>query len=454
MLLAVVLPLVVLGGAGAVLAMRFRPKPEGPRTAEVKRGEVAVVVRETGFVEPLVSVEVRSRVAGRVVHLAVEEGDQVEEGDLIARLEAPELEAQRDQVKAQLAAARARLEQARLSLARDEELIESQVAQAEASLRAAESAVREAETRRRDAERIHESKRQLFEMGGYVSRNEVEAAEAARELALQQWQSAQQRLREQEAARAMAETRRAEVAVARSRVAEAQAAVRQFEDSLAEIESRLADAVIRAPRSGVVIKRHVREGELITAVSYYGAGAPIVTIGDVSTMLVKVNVNEVDVDHVRLGQEVKVTADALRERKFTGTVTRVAPASAYDPQSAGVVRFPIEVTLTGRHDGLRPGMTADVEIVCRRAEDVLWVPNEALFQKDDEEGKWFVSVVTSEKDGKLETEDREVTKGLESDSRTEIRSGLEEGQKVELGKAGMPKRKTIDIRRESERRED
>ena len=91
-------------------------------------------------------------------------------------------------------------------------------------------------------------------------------------------------------------------------------------------------------------------------------------------------------------------------------------------------------------------MTADIEIICERAEDVLWVPNDAIFEKEDEKGKKFVSVVTGEGEGEKETEDREVTTGLSNDARTEIASGLEEGETVELGK-GIPERKTIDIKR-------
>lgn len=441
-LLAVLLPLALVGGGIAVLAVKFRPKPKPPKTVTVERGDVEITVRETGFVEPIKRVDVKSKVAGLLSHLAVDEGDRVEKGQVIARLDVPELVAQRDQVRAQLDAARARLEQARLSSSVDRQRIESQVEQAEASVRAAQAALKEAETRLRDAERIHENKRRLFEMGGFVSRNEVDSAKAAVELATQQHRAAQERVREQEAALAITEARRVEVELGESRVTEAQASLRQIQDSLAEIESRLRDAVIRAPTSGVVITRHIREGELITAVSYYGAGAPIVTIGDLSTMLVKVDLNEVDIDKVDLGQSVKITADALRERTYTGRVTRISPASVGETGGSEIVRFPVEITVAGSTDGLMPGMTANVEISCRRAENVLWVPNDTLFEK---KGKWYVTVVKGQREGKPLTEDREVAKGLANDSRTEIRSGLKKDEKVEPGKTDIPKRKKISI---------
>jgi multidrug efflux pump subunit AcrA (membrane-fusion protein) len=127
-----------------------------------------------------------------------------------------------------------------------------------------------------------------------------------------------------------------------------------------------------------------------------------------------------------------------------------------------------------------PGMTANAEIECERVDDVLWVPNDALFEKDGEDGKQFVAVVTGGKDDKsspsahtgekkggsflsgikggkgveLTTEDREVTTGLANDSRAEIKSGLQEGEEIELGKAAIPERKIIDIKMESKNDED
>jgi RND family efflux transporter MFP subunit len=449
-LLAVVLPLAVIGGCGMMVAKRMRPKKDPPKTAKVERGDVVVAVRETGTVEPIKRVEVKSKVAGALVLLAVEEGDRVEKGQLIARLDAPEVEAQRDQARAQLDAARARLEQARLSYVRDRELVESQVKQAEANLRVARSGVRECEARRDEAKRVYASKQRLFEMGGYVSQNEVDSAKSAVEVAFQGQCSAEERVKEQEIAVGMAEARRSEVAMSRSRVDESEASLRQLHDSLTEIESRLKDAVIAAPCAGTIISRQVREGELMTAVSYYGSGAPIVVIGDLSTMLVKVDLNEVDVDKVRLGQEVKITADALRDRKFAGRVTRIAPASVSNPQQGdqGIVRFPVEITVTGDSADLKTGMTANVEISCQSAKGVLWVPNDAVFEK---KGKWYVSVVAEVKAAKgkpptkPEKKDREVVKGLANDARTEVRSGVKQGEKVELGKSGMPDRKKIDM---------
>jgi len=451
-LYAVVLPLVLLGGCGALVATKLRPQPEKPRTAKVARGEVVVAVSETGTVEPVKKVEVKSRVAGQLAELLVDEGDRVVKGQVLARLAVPEVEAQRDQIRAQLDAARARVEQAEISCALEAKTTESQIQQVEASVRAARSGLLEMTARKADAQRIYETRRRLHEEG-YVSRDDVDSAKTAAETAAQQEQSARERLNEQEAALAAARARRAECEVSRSRVEEARASLRQIRDSLTEIESRLADAVIEAPCSGLVIGRHIREGELITAVSYYGAGAPIVTIGDLSTMLVKVNLNEVDVDKVRLELPVEITADALRGRSFTGRVTRISPASIRREGEASIVRFPTEITVEGDAGDLRPGMTADVAIVCSRAKLALWVPNDAVFEKDDQKGKRFVSVVTGEKKGKPQTKDRRVKVGLSNDSRTQIVSGLKEGEKVQLGK-GIPKRKTIDIRRQSEREQD
>jgi HlyD family secretion protein len=492
-LFAIVLPLSLIGGCGVLAARKFRPKPEVPKTAKVERGDVVVAVVETGRVEPMKWVAVKSKVAGQLDLLAVDEGDRVEKGQLIARLNVQEAEAQRDQIKAQLAGAQAGLEQARLSSDLSRQLIESQIEQAQASLAATKVAADEAETRARDAERIYTNQLRLFEMGGFVSQTVVDSAKAAMDLAAQQRRSVAEQVRAQEAAAAIAEARRAECKVAESRVVGSEASVRQVQDSLTEIEVRLQDAVIRAPCPGTVITRHIREGEMISAVSAYGDGSPIITIGDLSTMLVKVDLNEVDVHDISVGQQVELTVDALRDQSFEGEVTQISPGSiasagGYQAGQTGIVRFPIEITVTGSAEGLMPGMTANAEIQCQRVDDVLWVPSDAIFKKEGEEGKSFVSVVTGEegksspsadtaekkgessqsadtgekkgksflsglkggKTGEQVTEDREVTLGLANDSRTEIKSGLEEGDEVQLGKSAIPERKIIDMGKMSE----
>ena len=456
---AVVLPLALIGGCGVMIARKMKEKKDPPRTAKVERGDVVVSVSETGRVEPIKQVEVKSKVAGQLVELLVDEGDRVEEGQVIARLAVPEEEARRDQIKAQLDGAKARLEQAKLTSALNEQTIDAQIAQVEANLRVAQSSAAEAKTRMEEAQRVYEYNRRLLEDGGYVSKDQVDSAKASADMAAQQERSARERVKEQEAALSVARAQRAECDLSKSRVVESEASLRQIRDSLAEIESRLADAVIKAPCSGVVIRRHIREGEMITAVSEYGAGAPIVTIGDLSTMLVKVDLNEVDVDKVHLGLPVEITADALRGRSYAGEVTRISPASAssgYGEQQGQtpIVRFPIEITIESSDSDLKPGMTANAAIVCDRAQDVLWVPNDAVFEKEDEKGKKFAAVVTGKDEkGEQETEDREVTTGLSNDARTEIESGLEEGDEVQLGK-GIPERKTIDIKRNSEQEEE
>jgi len=473
-LLAVVLPLVLIGTAGYVVRARAQSKGKPLRTATVERGDVIVAVRETGAVQPDKRVEVKSKVAGQIAVLAVEEGDHVQKGQLIARLTVPEVEAQRDQVRAQLEAARSRVLQARLTLQQNPALIASQIDQAQAGLRSAEAFLKESQARRKDAERVYENKRQLFQMGGYVSQNDVDSAKMAVDVAAQQDVSAAERVRQQEAAVAAAQARQTEVPMSRARVAEAEASVRQIQDSLTEIESRLADAVIQAPCSGVIISRQVRAGEMVSATSAYGSGAPLVVIGDLTTMLVKVNLNEVDIGKVHLGQKAQIKADALSERSFTGTVTRIAPASAGVAASYGaagqggenIVRFPVEITVLGDHSDLRTGMTANVEIVSKSARKVLWVPNDSVFKKN---GKSYVSIVTGQteekekaakdkpktaarlavnmggKPTKPKTEDRAVTVGLVNDIRSEIRSGVKLGEKVELGKSGIPERKKINL---------
>jgi len=170
------------------------------------------------------------------------------------------------------------------------------------------SAVAQAKAQRDDARRSADRKRELLAKG-FVSQQELDSAETAQDVAQQALDQAQERLnlllagsRPEEIRAAEQEVKRCQAAVQvaqagrrqkdlrRAALAGALAAQRQIEKVLEEVETRLHDAVIYAPRSGKVIRRGIREGELITSgVATFTSGMSIVTIADLSKMLVKVN---------------------------------------------------------------------------------------------------------------------------------------------------------------------
>src|SRR5438067_4402644 len=131
-----------------------------------------------------------------------------------------------------------------------------------------------------------------------------------------------------------------------------------------------------APMDGVVLTKNVEIGESITSgVSSFNAGTILFTVADVSKMIVKAGVNEVDIGKVRVGMPVKVTLDAYPKVAFAGKIDRIAPAVRVDDK---VRVFDVEIRLDAQGRELRSGMTANIEVNGERKDKVLTVPVEAV----------------------------------------------------------------------------
>jgi HlyD family secretion protein len=226
---------------------------------------------------------------------------------------------------------------------------------------------------------------------------------------------------------------------------------------------------ITSPMDGVVIVRSVEYGEAVTGAGSFNAGTVIATVADLSKMIVKVGVSEVDIGKIRLGAPVVVTLDAYPKVHFDGKVSRIAPAARLQDQ---VKVFDIEVTLDNQGKELRTGMTANVSIKGDRAEHVLAVPVEAVFRREDGEvvyvrkaasdktkgGKEKVAAQTAGEANKAAAadpkatpnprdawkqffEERKVETALASLSQVQIVSGLAAGDEVALEDPTRPKKK-------------
>ena len=139
---------------------------------------------------------------------------------------------------------------------------------------------------------------------------------------------------------------------------------------------------ITSPMDGVVIQRQVELGDVATGAGSFNAGTIIATVADISKMIVKVGVNEVDIGKVSLDAPVTVTLDAFPKMRFEGKVSRIAPAARLQDQ---VKVFDTEISLDSQGKELRTGMTANVSIKGERANGVLTVPIEAVFHRESGE---------------------------------------------------------------------
>ena len=139
-------------------------------------------------------------------------------------------------------------------------------------------------------------------------------------------------------------------------------------------------ARVTAPMSGVVIKKDVELGETVTSgVSSFNEGTVMFTVADLKSLIIRVNLNEVDIAKVRVGEPVRVTLDAYPQKIFTGKVRFVAPAAKVVDK---IKVFEIEVALDKLDEAFRTGMSANVEVLGERRASALSIPLEALQRRE------------------------------------------------------------------------
>ncbi|HEY2746039.1 MAG TPA: efflux RND transporter periplasmic adaptor subunit [Polyangia bacterium] len=212
-------------------------------------------------------------------------------------------------------------------------------------------------------------------------------------------------------------------------------AVQTAEVTLNAATDQLHYTRITAPIDGTVTERVIQPGEtVVPGVQATFDGKALLTVSDLSTLIVKADLNQIDVAKVKMGQKVKVTFDALPDRTYDATITKIAPASVTPDAksgststSAAVDVFPVEATLDKADTAIKPGMTADVRIHIEKRDHVIALPIEAVVK---ESGKQYVTKVIPLEKGKQKTEKTEVTVGARNDREIEIVKGLAEGDKV------------------------
>lgn len=194
--------------------------------------------------------------------------------------------------------------------------------------------------------------------------------------------------------------------------------VKLSEITLAQAKRRLDQAVLRAPFDGVVGSVNVREGE---SVSLGGAPVSAFVMADTNGFHMDLTVDELDVTNVRVGQAVEIAVDALPGQRIAGTVERI---SSTGTKINGVVNYNVRVALSEGVDVLRSGMSGTASILLGRKDNALLVPAVAV-HRDSATGKSFLSVRNGN-----QTQEVEVTTGLQDGKSVEIVAGLADGATV------------------------
>jgi len=384
----------LIGGAGT-LALLGRRGEVPVRVVSLKREDMVISVSATatGTLESEAEVNLRAEVPGRILRLLVDEGDRVARGQVVAELDPQETDSQVALARAELATARARLEEEQAGVTMLRERIRTKIEETRATM----------ERAAKDLERL-----KALHAEGAIARQQLDLAQAEFDVAA--------------AAHAAALADRDQVKVKEHQVAGAQAAVGQRAAQLRLAEVQRSRMSIRSPIAGLVTRRLANEGEVVGlgGGSMVTLGGPLFTLVDLDRLYVRATVDEFDARQVRLGQEVRVTLEALPGRTLRGRLYKISPAVSGERQEART--FSVRVALEEGKEFVKPGMSADVEVIVARRRDALFVPTQAILER---EGKKRVYLVA---DGHARATTVKV--GESNWSSTEILEGLREGDRV------------------------
>ena len=381
-----------------VAGKKFFGKDENQRLVDVEEvvsRDLIQTVAATGKIQPEIEVMLSSEVSGEIIELPISEGDQVQKGDLLVRI--------------------------------NPDLIQSALRQAEAGLQNAKAGLAQAEASLRNAQLNYDRNKTLFDKG-VISKSEWDRTVADFEMAQATRNSAFYS------------------------VESARSNVQQGQDNLNRTS-------IFAPMSGTISKLAVELGERVVGTAQM-AGTEIVRVADLSNMEVEVDVNENDIVKVSIGDTTEVEVDAYLKRIFSGVVTEIANSAESTLSVDQVTNFKVKVRILpesyqdlmeGKPEyfaPFRPGMTATVDIQTERRNNIVAIPISAVVIKTDTtvrkpgspapevdlDAERFECVFVM-KDNIAAL--RVIQTGIQDDSRIEITSGLETGDKVITGPYNM-----------------
>ncbi len=320
----------VLGSGAGLFAWQRRDRGVEVRLEEVIRRDLVETVTASGNIRAGRVVDISSDVSARVRTLLVEEGDDVEAGDLLLRLDPTQFEAA--------------------------------VSRARASLNQAQAQERQQQAALERARRDHERLRSLFETDSVlVARQQLDDAATEMELALRQLEALQ-------------------------------FAVAEAEASLEESRELLSKTVFTAPISGKVTRLSVEEGETVIVGTMNNPGSLVLTISELSRVEAVVEVDETDIPYIEVGDSTVLELDAFPDRLFSGTVTEIGnsairpPASTAGTGQSAAIDFEVVITMDDPPGGVRPDLSATADIVTATRYAAISVPIIALTVRAEDEG--------------------------------------------------------------------
>ena len=483
---AIALVVIAVGAIGAT-RMNFsfgqQKKDEEVKQEVVRRGEFLVRVRESGNLRSFLEVDVRSNVEGEIVEIFVDEGQKVELGAPLLRIDDEQILEQKKQAAANLEARDAELKRAELQIQITEKQQDSNLAQAQNSvlkaratldsfvattqqriteaetlvattlnslnqdkiglkqaeialdqanltLERAQTTVESAKISFETTESEHERNKELFDKQ-LISKQALEDSQrqliiskSNYDTSLKEVESQRETIKSQEentkAMEQAIESRKSTLALNEKNVATLKESLKaqrkQYEAELEDAQTRLdqiqetikeqkeltihakvgAEAsrleaasrlksqqerhewtTVTAPMSGTITRLIVEEGEIITSGrSAFSRGDPIMRIADLDQMIVRTQINQVEIGKIREDQRAEISVDSYPGRIFPGRVSEISPsATPRGPQNqSSVITFEVDVEVIGSPQELLPGMSADVDIIVFEESDILQLP--------------------------------------------------------------------------------
>ncbi len=444
---------VVIGSTTYLIVNRATPRLDiAALTVPVTSRNVTLRIKSSGKVVPVQTVNLSPNTSGLLVELLVDQGDTVKQGQIIARMDNADLQAQLIQARANLAKAEAQLAQARAG-SRPEEISQARarLAQAEAQLAAARAGNRpeEIEQARAQVEAAQakanltssrvQRNRELYQQGA-ISQDKLDEVIADDRSATASLQEVQRRVSLLESG-----TRSEEIAQRQAAVAEARQALRQLEKGsrpeeiasseasvaaaggeLKAVQVKLEDTIIRAPFPGVITQKYATEGAFVTPTTSASSTASATSSSIVAIargLEVLAQVPEVDIGQIKVGQQVEIVADSFPDQVFKGRVRLVSPEAVVEQN---VTSFQVRIALVTGQNELRSGMNVDLTVLGEAVQDALLVPTAAIVT--DRQGQTGVLIPNQQN----EAEFRSVKIGSAVQDQTQIVSGLNEGDRVFL----------------------
>ncbi|MFO7899925.1 MAG: HlyD family efflux transporter periplasmic adaptor subunit [Planctomycetota bacterium] len=478
---AVVAVVLVAGGTGLLYfngmngAARVAEAIASQATFRARRGDLAITLKLRGYFAAAESEEVRCEVGGRpkIVWL-VDEGKRVQEGDKVLELDKSDTEEHLERLELQEENARSSLRAARANevitrLDNDIKILRAELAVEMAELEiqkfndgARPKELRDANIRIEQARVRHSRLRETFKRmpelleQGFVTKEEVEQAKLDMATAKNTLESAKlekeilvtythpMKLRELQGnlTQAKADLERQKKIAARQK-AQAEATRRQreqqhirAEERLKEVRERLEKMTILAPSAGIVIhgskRRRWWQDEVKVGATAHRRQV-LLRLPNLDTMQVIANVHEAHFNQIKVDEETRqratVTTETKKGQTFDGYVTKIDTLAHGERGREYVKQFSVTITLEDQVPDVRPGMSANVEILIKKLEDVVYVPVQTVRTKKDEDATRTYCHVLNE-DG--EPVAREVTLGKSNEKFVEVKEGLAEGESVLL----------------------